>query len=117
MCFIHQGDSTSKTNNNYFEFDLIIRSCHFEQITIVAMIRLCYLKYSLLFLVITIPYVIIYRSYRNRIDIQYDYVTRSLNNVSVTRSDTDPIVNRNPRILCWIPTTLTRLDRAIAVYE
>ncbi|CAF0954953.1 unnamed protein product [Rotaria sordida] len=32
-------------------------------------------------------------------------------------SDKASIININTRILCWIPTTLNRLDRAIIVYE
>lgn len=32
-------------------------------------------------------------------------------------NDTTNIINLNTRVLCWIPTTLKRLDRAIVVYE
>jgi hypothetical protein len=31
--------------------------------------------------------------------------------------DKTDIIKLNPRILCWIPTTLERLDRAIVVHE
>jgi len=32
-------------------------------------------------------------------------------------TDKENIFNLNTRILCWIPTTLERLDRAIVVHE
>ena len=32
-------------------------------------------------------------------------------------TDKTNIIKLNTRILCWIPTTLKRLDRAIVVYE
>jgi hypothetical protein len=32
-------------------------------------------------------------------------------------TDKTNIINLNPRILCWIPTTFARLDRAIVVHE
>ena len=32
-------------------------------------------------------------------------------------TDKTNIIQLNTRILCWIPTTLKRLDRAIVVYE
>jgi hypothetical protein len=34
-----------------------------------------------------------------------------------TINDKTDIIKLNTRILCWIPTTLKRLDRAIVVHE
>lgn len=31
--------------------------------------------------------------------------------------DKNDIINLNTKILCWIPTTIARLDRALVVYE
>jgi hypothetical protein len=32
-------------------------------------------------------------------------------------TDREKIINLNTKILCWIPTTIKRLDRAIVVHE
>lgn len=32
-------------------------------------------------------------------------------------TDRASIINLNPRVLCWFPTTLKRLDRALVIYQ
>ena len=70
------------------------------------------LIYCVLFLLIIVqPFIYIYflsyRQYEDRVQI---FIPENI-------SDRASIYNVNTRILCWIPTTLKRLDRAIVVHE
>jgi len=70
--------------------------------------------YSILILLILIQ-PIIHRFYSRNSTCENNYT----NEISFPENFTDraSIYNLNPRILCWIPTTLNRLDRALVVYQ
>ena len=68
--------------------------------------------YFVLFLLIVVQ-PCIYLHYRSTFQCKNQIVFPIPENIS----DRASIVNINTRILCWIPTTLKRLDRAAVVYE
>jgi len=74
--------------------------------------RRMFLYYVLLLLIIVQPLIYIFYS-SNSHCVNEKIPTLILDNVIDKRN----IVNLNTRILCWIPTTLKRLDRAVVVYE
>lgn len=66
-----------------------------------------------LVLVFALVQLLIYKLYFFECDCDNNIPPLSSENVN----DTVNIVNLNTRILCWVPTTLSRLDRAAVAYE
>jgi hypothetical protein len=70
--------------------------------------RRMFLYYILFLLIIVQPFIYIFYSLcENKIQIF----------LPENKTNQTDIINVNTRILCWIPTTLERLDRAMIVYE
>ena len=78
--------------------------------------RIC--LFSLIFCLLILQY-FIFRFYQKEIDCPADYsiTTLSFDVLERNLSNGESIVKLNPRILCWIPTTLQRLDRALVIYQ
>jgi hypothetical protein len=73
--------------------------------------RRMFIHCVILSLIIAQP--LIYIFYSSNTPCENKVQTLLLDNVT----DKASIINLNTRILCWIPTTLKRLNRAIVVYE
>ena len=65
----------------------------------------------ILLLLIVQPLIYVYRFSKSPCEHKVPIV--SLENIT----DKGRIINLNTKILCWIPTTIKRLDRAIVVHE
>lgn len=65
----------------------------------------------LLTLIIVQPIIYIYYSSNIQCDNKVEII------IPENITDRESIFNINTRILCWIPTTLKRLDRAIVVHK
>lgn len=75
--------------------------------------RRMFIYYFLFLLIIAQPLIYIY--YSSNIQCDDDNKIEIIIPENIT--DREKIFDINTKILCWIPTTLKRLDRAIVVYE
>lgn len=102
------------TNRIFLLTSIFIRSIFFLLIFHPLMFlyrrRICI--YCLLFLIIILQ-PLIYRYYSSDVDCENKVEIFIPENIT----DRENIYNLHTRILCWIPTTLQRLDRALVVHE
>lgn len=49
--------------------------------------------------------------------VSFDPRTSCPPRLTTVSTDDQSVVNANPRILCWFPTNVKRLDRALVIYQ
>ena len=105
--------SMRKVNINSAEVRLFTRHCRMAHTSILLRRRHRFLFIVCLTLVLFIVQAVIY-SRRAKCEQNSQLTWKDL---PANVSDRARIIQLNPKILCWIPTTRQRLDRASVVYE